>query len=102
VIVTASRGRRDGSGAPESAPLSPGASGPHLRKPHPRGIEGLSPRERAVLQAIADGATTDEVAYSFGISRRTVETHRQNILRKSGEHSILRAVVLAIDMGVIE
>ncbi len=42
----------------------------------------LTPRERAVVQLVADGKTTIEVAAKLGIGPGTVKTHRKNVLRK--------------------
>ena len=44
----------------------------------------LSPRERAVLAEIVAGASSKEAAQKLGISPRTVEFHRGNIMRKLG------------------
>jgi two-component system response regulator DegU len=93
VIVTASRERRDGSGAVETAPLSAAAPGPLFFS--------LSPREVEILQLLADGYTTLQIAQHFEVSPKTLQAHRQNILRKTGTHSMVRAVVLALKQGVI-
>ena len=44
----------------------------------------LSRREREVLQLVAEGLTTVQIADQLITSKRTVETHRQNILQKTG------------------
>lgn len=44
----------------------------------------LSYREREILQLIAEGFTTSQIADQLFTSKRTVETHRQNILEKTG------------------
>jgi DNA-binding NarL/FixJ family response regulator len=98
VIVTAS-GRRDGSGVGETAPLSPATPGPLPQ--HPSGVHRLSEREREILQLLADGYTGTGITETLGMSPATLRTHRQNILRKAGVHSMLRAVVLALEAGVI-
>lgn len=61
----------------------------------------LTPREREVLDAIVAGQRNKTIAINFGISERTVETHRASIMHKSGTHSIaeLVAVVLANSSG---
>jgi DNA-binding NarL/FixJ family response regulator len=56
----------------------------------------LTPRERQVLEAMADGATAAEVAESLGISPNTVRSHMQNLLRKLGVRSRLEAVALLL------
>jgi DNA-binding NarL/FixJ family response regulator len=64
-------------------------------------LERLSPREREILQALADGLSTAEVAERFSISRRTVTSHVGNILSKLGIHSKLEAVLLAVRHRVV-
>jgi two-component system response regulator NreC len=49
--------------------------------------EALTSRERGVLALIADGYANKEIADRFGISVRTVESHRAKIMRKLGLHS---------------
>ena len=49
--------------------------------------EYLSPRERDVLFAISDGLTAKQIGAKFGISHRTVETHRENLREKLGSTS---------------
>ena len=51
-------------------------------------LERLSPREREVLQHIAEGASNKEIAAALGISVRTVETHRDSLMKKLGIHSV--------------
>jgi len=48
----------------------------------------LTPREREVLQLLAEGKSNKETASALGISVMTVETHRSNIMRKLGAHSV--------------
>jgi DNA-binding NarL/FixJ family response regulator len=54
----------------------------------------LTPREREVLMALRSGTSNDAIAQTLRISRRTVDTHVQNILRKLGVHTKLQAVAL--------
>jgi DNA-binding NarL/FixJ family response regulator len=56
----------------------------------------LTNREREVLQLIAEGSSSAEVAKSLYISVRTVETHRHNIMEKLGIHSIAGLTRFAI------
>jgi DNA-binding NarL/FixJ family response regulator len=49
--------------------------------------EPLTPREREVTQAIAEGLTNKEIARRLGISVKTVETHRATLMRKIGARS---------------
>ena len=57
------------------------------------GVVDLTPTERRVLQQIADGKTSKEIASDFCISPKTVERHRENISKKldlHGAHSLLK------------
>jgi DNA-binding NarL/FixJ family response regulator len=60
----------------------------------------LSAREREVLQLIAEGQSTKEIAFTFGVSVKTVETHRQQIMRKLNLHSVAELTRYAIREGL--
>jgi DNA-binding NarL/FixJ family response regulator len=60
----------------------------------------LSPREREVLQLMAEGKSTKEIAYSFNLSVKTVEVHRQRIMEKLDIHSIAELTKYAIREGL--
>ncbi|MGI8615198.1 MAG: LuxR C-terminal-related transcriptional regulator [Actinomycetota bacterium] len=60
----------------------------------------LTGREREILAALADGATTSELAEELGISPATVQTHVKNILSKLGVHSKVEAVGTAWRAGL--
>lgn len=62
----------------------------------------LSPREREILQMLAEGKTTKEVAVTLGISVKSAETHRSNIMRKLDLHSISDLVRYAIRNKIVE
>jgi DNA-binding NarL/FixJ family response regulator len=62
----------------------------------------LTPREREVLQLLAEGKNTKEVAAVLKISNKTVEAHRANILRKLNLHSVGDLVRYAIRNRIIE
>jgi two-component system, NarL family, response regulator NreC len=62
----------------------------------------LSPREREVLQLIAEGKTTKEVAATLFISFKTVESHRQRIMSKLDIHETASLVRYAIRQGLIQ
>jgi DNA-binding NarL/FixJ family response regulator len=64
--------------------------------------EPLTPRERQVLQLIAEGKTTKEIAQLLGVSVKTAETHRSHIMEKLGIHDTAGLVRYAIRRGVIE
>jgi DNA-binding NarL/FixJ family response regulator len=60
----------------------------------------LTAREREILAALADGATTSELAAELGISPATVQTHVKNVLGKLGVHSKVEAVGTAWRAGL--
>jgi DNA-binding NarL/FixJ family response regulator len=62
----------------------------------------LSRREKEILQKVAYGATTKEVAHDLGISPHTVKTHLERIFEKLGANDRAQAVAIAIRSGVVE
>ena len=66
------------------------------------GAAPLSPREVEILQKIAYGATTKEVADQLGISFHTVKTHLERIFEKLGANDRAQAVAIAIRQGLVE
>jgi DNA-binding NarL/FixJ family response regulator len=60
----------------------------------------LSNREREVLQLIAEGQSTKEIAFDLGVSGKTVETHRQQIMRKLNLHNVADLTRYAIREGI--
>jgi DNA-binding NarL/FixJ family response regulator len=60
----------------------------------------LSLREREVLQLIAEGRSTKEIADSLHISIKTVETHRKNIMEKAKLHTVAELTKYAIRHGL--
>ncbi len=60
----------------------------------------LSPREREVLQLIAEGKNTKEIAFSFNLSVKTVEAHRQRIMNKLNIRSVAALTKYAIREGL--
>jgi DNA-binding NarL/FixJ family response regulator len=66
--------------------------------PHPA---QLSNREREVLVAIAEGLSNKEIASRLGVGVRTVETHRERIMRKLNIHSIAGLTKFAIAKGLV-
>jgi NarL family two-component system response regulator LiaR len=61
----------------------------------------LSKREREILQKVADGATTRQVASELGISPHTVKTHLERIFEKLGANDRAQAVAIAIRTGIV-
>ncbi len=64
--------------------------------------EPLSTREREVLKLIAEENLNKEIAHLLGISTRTVESHRANILRKLGKENTVGLVKYALRIGLTE
>ena len=64
-------------------------------------LETLTPRERDVLVAFVDGAPNKVVAHNLGLSVRTVEVYRANMLKKLGVKSLTQALFLARDGGYL-
>jgi len=62
----------------------------------------LTPREREIVRLIAEGRSSKEMAADLGISVKTAETHRTNILRKLKFHSVSELVRYAIRNFIIE
>jgi len=62
----------------------------------------LSPREREIVQLLAEGKSNKEVAVSLNISVKTAETHRSHIMAKLNLHSVGQLVRYAIRNGIIE
>lgn len=65
-------------------------------------IERLTPREREVLQALADGLDSEGIAEKLHISLRTQRNHMANIFSKLGVHTQLQALVFALRHGLVE
>jgi DNA-binding NarL/FixJ family response regulator len=62
----------------------------------------LTPREREILQLLAEGKSNKEVAALLGISVNTAEAHRSNIMLKLGLHSVAELVHYAIRNNIIK
>jgi Response regulator containing a CheY-like receiver domain and an HTH DNA-binding domain len=66
------------------------------------GYDGLTDREREILQLIAQGKTTPEIAAELSLSPHTVQTHRDHIMAKLDLHSKAALIKYAIAKGLIE
>jgi DNA-binding NarL/FixJ family response regulator len=80
-------------GKAQTAPVSAADEPPPSR---------LTPREREVVQLMAEGKSTKEIAAKLGLSVKTVETHRANVMRTLGLDSVQDVVRYAIRNGIIE
>jgi len=61
----------------------------------------LTPREREVLTLVADGLTNREIAARLGISPRTVESHRESLMKKLSLRSVAELTRFALQVGLI-
>ena len=77
----------------------------YIREIRERGVEDsyelLTSREREVLQLIAEGKTTKEIASALSLSAYTVDTHRANIMRKLNVNSLAELILYAMRKGII-
>lgn len=64
--------------------------------------DSLTPREREILQMIAEGQANKDVANKLNLSLYTVETHRGNILQKLGLRSAAEVVLYAVRKGIVK
>jgi DNA-binding NarL/FixJ family response regulator len=65
-------------------------------------LPGLTSREREVVQLLAEGKSTKEVACQLNLSVKTAETHRSNIMRKLGLHSVSELVLYAVRNNIVQ
>lgn len=63
-------------------------------------VGALTPRERDVLEGLAQGLPNKTIAYDLGISSRTVEVHRANLMVKLGVRSLSDALRIAFAAGL--
>jgi two-component system, NarL family, response regulator NreC len=77
----------------------------YVRQLQDRDIEDsydlLTPREREILQLIAEGKSNKDIANFLNLSLYTVETHRSNILEKLNLHSVPELILYAVRKGVV-
>jgi DNA-binding NarL/FixJ family response regulator len=62
----------------------------------------LTPREREVIQLVAEGKTTKEIATALNLSVKTAETHRTNLMRKLDLHSVADLTLYAVRNGIVQ
>jgi DNA-binding NarL/FixJ family response regulator len=70
-------------------------------RPEPT-LPSLTPRERQIVQLLAEGRSTKEVACHLNLSVKTAETHRSNVMRKLGLHSVSELVLYAVRNNIIQ
>jgi len=64
-------------------------------------LERLTPRQREVLQLIAEGHTTRDIARSLGVSVKTIESHRLNLMDRLNIHNVADLTRYAIAIGLV-
>ncbi|MFL6246488.1 MAG: response regulator [Thermoanaerobaculia bacterium] len=62
----------------------------------------LTPRQREILQLVAEGHSSKEIGQRLGISYRTVETHRNELMKRLDIHDLTGLVRFAVRMGMVE
>lgn len=66
------------------------------------GVDTLSLREREVFQVLAEGKSIKDIANTLGLSRKTVETHKYNIMEKLQVQTVTDLTKIAIKKGIIQ
>ena len=64
-------------------------------------LDALSPRQREVLQLAAEGHSSKEIAQLLGVSLRTVETHRSQLMERLDVHDLAGLVRFAVRVGLV-
>ena len=64
-------------------------------------FEGLSPRQTEIVQLVAEGHRNSEIASILGMSIKTVETHRAQVMTRLGVHNVTGLVRYAIRVGLV-
>ena len=67
-----------------------------------RDSSGLTPKEKEVLQLIAEGCSSKQIAKAFNLSLNTIHVHRNNIMKKLGIHKQTELVRFAIKEGIAQ
>lgn len=65
-------------------------------------IDALTARQREILQMVAEGKSTKEIAFVLDVSVKTVETHRAALMERLGIHDVAGLVVYAIRHGLLD
>jgi DNA-binding NarL/FixJ family response regulator len=85
-----------------AARLSAAVRGDIEREQRRTNLDLLTGREREVLTGIAKGLTNKEIANELGISHRTVETHRESLMKKLGIRTVAGLTKFSLEAGLIE
>lgn len=65
-------------------------------------LAALTPRQREILQLVAEGQTNKEIARRLGLSHRTVEVHRNQLMKRLSVHDVAGLVRFAVRVGLVE
>jgi DNA-binding NarL/FixJ family response regulator len=87
---------------PVARRLSDAVRGELARERRTSELGTLTQREREVLEGIARGRTNKEIATELGISHRTVETHRESLMRKLRIRTVAGLTRFALELGLID
>jgi len=68
----------------------------------PLKVEVLSDRELEILQLVANEMTTKDIAKALFLSPKTIDTHRKNILRKTGQKTLIGLIKFAIANQLVD
>jgi DNA-binding NarL/FixJ family response regulator len=83
------------------SPALAGTLEPRVDAPRGRSAGQLSPRQREVLQLVAEGRRAREIAVILGISRKTVEFHKARLMRVLGLRSVAELTRYALERGLV-
>jgi DNA-binding NarL/FixJ family response regulator len=86
---------------PVASRLSAAVRGELAREQRSSDLDSLTTREREVLHGIAHGRTNKEIAGTLGISHRTVETHRESLMRKLRIRTVAGLTRFALETGLV-
>lgn len=64
-------------------------------------LAALTPRQREILQLVAEGHTNKEIAQRLGLSYRTVESHRNQLMKRLDVHDLTALVRFAVRVGLV-
>ena len=65
-------------------------------------LDKLTPRQREILQLIAEGRTSKDIALELGLSVKTADAHRANVMRKLDLHSVSELVRYAVRNNIVQ
>jgi DNA-binding NarL/FixJ family response regulator len=89
--------------SPQVAATMSAALRSELARDHRQGlVEGLSPREREILTLVASGNTNKEIGAALSISPRTVESHRESLVKKLRIRTVAELTRFAVETGLID